>query len=418
MRRKSKKINTKKKSLEASIKKKKAQSNKFVRAVRERVPGVDFPLVLLVLALMTFGVIMIFSASYYWSMDQYGKPYSYLIKAIIWAGASAGCMFVFSYIDYNVYKKYYKIIFILSIVLLLLLFTPLGKNTKGAVRWIDLKIITIMPGELAKLAAIIFTAGFLSRKKDLNVNSLTDSILPLCAVAAIYAGLIIKQPNMSTAITVVAIIVAMMFVAGVKIRYFMAMIGVGAAGALLYIFKGGSYQLARVTTFLHPFDDPRGDSFQVVQSLMALGSGKLFGKGLGNSVQKTLYLPEPQNDFILAVIGEELGFLGILVLVAVFALLIWRGLRICLKAPDRFGMLMGSGVIMLIGIQLLFNIAIVTSSMPATGVALPFISYGGNAMLVFGAGMGIVLNISRHVKKEEEVIAQRLDQRERIYFTR
>lgn len=404
------------KKFKERLKKQKNKGNKFISAVQKHVPGVDFPLVLLTLGLMIFGVIMIFSASYYWSMYQYGKPYSYLVKAAVWAFIGAMCMFVFSYIDYKIYKKYYKIILIVSIVLLMLLFTPLGSEVKGATRWLDLKVTTIMPGEIAKLAAILFTAGFLTRKKNLDVNSLKESILPLLGLCAVYGGLIMLQPNMSTAATVVAIIIAMMFVAGVKIRYFAGIGALGVAAGLVLIFAGGGYRLDRVTSFLHPFNDPQGDSFQVVQSLLALGSGGLFGKGLGNSVQKTLYLPEPQNDFILAIIGEELGFIGIIVMVAVFALLIWRGISVAMKAPDRFGLLVGCGVMMMIGIQLLFNIAIVTSSMPPTGVALPFVSYGGNAMMLFGTAMGILLNISRQVKKKEAEEAERLDRQERIYF--
>ena len=172
----------------------------------------------------------------------------------------------------------------------------------------------------------------------------------------------------------------------------------------------------RVTSFLDPFADPQGDSYQVVQSLLALDSGGLFGKGLGNSIQKTLYLPEPQNDFILAIIGEELGYIGILIMVAAFAYMIWRGLKVALNAPDRFGLLLGCGVMMQIGIQLIFNIAIVTSSMPPTGVALPFVSYGGNAMVLYCIGMGIVLNISRQAKKSEEQAATRKNLEERIYI--
>ena len=368
----------------------------FIEQVKTRVPGVDFPLVLVTLGLMVFGVVMVFSASYYWSMDQYGKPYSYLIRDAAWVIIGALCMFVFSYIDYKLYKKYYKIILIVSIVLLLLLFTPLGVTVKGATRWLNLKITTLMPGEIAK--------------KEKEINSLTGTIIPMLLICGIYGVLIMMQPNMSTAATVVAIIIAMMFIAGVRISYFVILLAIGAAAGLLYIFAGGGYHLDRVTSFLDPFADPQGDSYQVVQSLLALGSGGLFGKGLGNSIQKTLYLPEPQNDFILAIIGEELGYIGIL------TYMIWRGLKVALNAPDRFGLLLGCGVMMQIGIQLIFNIAIVTSSMPPTGVALPFVSYGGNAMVLYCIGMGIVLNISRQAKKSEEQAATRKNLEERIYI--
>ncbi len=357
---------------------------------------------------------MVFSASYYWSMDQYGKPYSYLIKDAVWALAGICAMFIFSFVDYRKYKKHFKLIFGISILLLLLLFTPLGREVKGATRWIDIGI-TIMPGELAKIGAIIFTAGMMSREK-VNINSMTKSVGPMLIVCAIYGGLIMLQPNMSTAMTIVVIIMSMMFISGVKVPYFV-MIGflVVAAGVTL-IFAGGGYRLARVTSFLHPFDDPLGDGFQVVQSLLALGSGGLFGKGLGDSIQKTLYLPEPQNDFILAIIGEEIGFLGVLLMIVVFTLLIWRGIKVAMKAPDKFGILLGAGIVIMIGIQLIFNIAIVTSSMPPTGVTLPFISYGGNAMLLFCTSMGMLLNISRHVKAKEEREELENREKDRVYF--
>ncbi len=378
------------------------------------IPQADFGLITLTMILIIFGVIMVFSASYYWSMDQYGKPYSYLIKDAVWALAGICAMFIFSFVDYRKYKKHFKLIFGISILLLLLLFTPLGREVKGATRWIDIGI-TIMPGELAKIGAIIFTAGMMSREK-VNINSMTKSVGPMLIVCAIYGGLIMLQPNMSTAMTIVVIIMSMMFISGVKVPYFV-MIGflVVAAGVTL-IFAGGGYRLARVTSFLHPFDDPLGDGFQVVQSLLALGSGGLFGKGLGDSIQKTLYLPEPQNDFILAIIGEEIGFLGVLLMIVVFTLLIWRGIKVAMKAPDKFGILLGAGIVIMIGIQLIFNIAIVTSSMPPTGVTLPFISYGGNAMLLFCTSMGMLLNISRHVKAKEEREELENREKDRVYF--
>ena len=295
--------------------------------------------------------------------------------------------------------------------------TPLGKETNGATRWIDLGI-TIMPGEIAKIAAIIFVAGFLS-KRNRSMNDLRNTTIPVLLVLVIYAGLIMWQPNMSTAVTVAAIIIAMMFVAGINIRHFIPIGVMGILGLLVMIFAGdASYRVARVTSFLHPFEDASGDGYQVVQSLLALGTGGLTGTGIGKSIQKTLYLPEPQNDFILAIIGEELGFIGILLMVVVFVLLIWRGIKVALNAPDKFGFLLCSGTMMLIGIQLVLNIAIVTSTMPPTGVALPFVSYGGNAIVLFCGAMGIVLNVSRQVKQKQrdEMISKRNN--EKVIFNR
>ena len=220
-------------------------------------------------------------------------------------------------------------------------------------------------------------------------------------LTGLLVGLVMGQPNMSTAITIAGIIVSMMFVAGMQYRYLIGLGALGGAGIIgLILMPGGEYRMQRVTTFMNPFADAAGEGYQVVQSLLALGSGGIMGSGLGKSVQKTLYLPEPQNDFILAVIGEELGFVGIAVLMIIYMVLVWRGIKIAMNAPDRFGMLLASGITVMIGLQVILNVAVVTSSMPATGVILPFISYGGNALWLFMIAAGIMLNISRHNKTE------------------
>ena len=385
-------------------KKKKGEFGKELDAIKrglKKYPRVDFLLCALTVALIIFGVIAISSASYYWSMDQLGQTYGYLIKSTVWAVGGCIVMFLMSYVDYHVLRKWYRVIMLVSVVLLALIFTPLGHEAGGAVRWLRIGPVTIMPGEIAKLGAIVFTAGILARK---NVNDIKGAIIPLAVLCGVYGLLIMKQPNMSTAATVIMVIGAMMFVAGLDKKF---IIGLGIAALVVAVpLLTAGYRWKRVTSFLDPFEDPLGDSFQVVQSLMALGSGGLFGKGLGQSVQKNLYLPEPMTDFILAIIGEELGFIGIIVLIAAFSVLIWRGIKVAMNAPDKFGFYLAAGVSMMIGIQFAMNIAIVTSSMPPTGIALPFISYGGNAMMIFCAGMGVVLNISRQGRmqaKREEI---------------
>lgn len=221
----------------------------------------------------------------------------------------------------------------------------------------------------------------------------------MLAVMVVFGGLIIRQPNLSTAITVCGIIAGIMFIAGLQWRYVISalVLGSGAIGFLVAFGDkiGGAHWKKRIVSFLDPFADALGDGFQVVQSLLALGSGGLFGLGLGKSIQKNLYLPEPQNDFILAIIGEELGFVGVLALLIVYMLLIWRCFHICLNAPDRFSMLMCGGITVMLALQVILNVAVVTSSMPPTGIALPFISYGGNSLWIFMASMGIMLNVSK-----------------------
>ena len=384
------------------------KTEKKVKTVKRKKKAIklksgDFWLMLFTLMLVIFGVIMVFSASYYYSISQDGNAYSYLLRHGMWVLLGFGVMILGAAFDYRRYKKFALPIFIASVLLLILVLTPLGQTTNGATRWIRLGPVTIMPGEIAKIAAIMFVAWFLSEDRD-RIKSLTRGILPLVGVAGLYGALIIMQPNLSTAITVCGIIVAMMLVAGLKWRYVLTAGGVGAAGILsILLFMKDSYWYSRLTSFTDPFADPLNEGYQAVQSLLALGSGGLFGVGLGKSIQKYLYLPEPQNDFILAIIGEELGFVGILLLIVLYCLFIWRGVHIAVNAPDQFGMLLASGIILMVAIQVILNIAVVTSSMPATGINLPFISYGGNALLIFMFSAGVLINISRHGPKNTGV---------------
>ncbi len=359
----------------------------------------DFWLMLFTLMLVIFGLIMVFSASYYYSISQDGTAYSYLLRHGMWVIIGLGAMIFGAAFDYRRYKKLAIPVCILSVILLILVLTPLGQTTNGATRWLRLGPITIMPGEIAKLAAILFVAWFLSEDTN-RIKSILRGILPLIGVAGVYGGLIIMQPNLSTAITVCGIIIAMMLVAGLKWRYVVTAGGVGVAGILsIVLFMKDSYWYTRLTSFTDPFADPLNEGYQAVQSLLALGSGGLFGVGLGKSVQKNLYLPEPQNDFILAIIGEELGFVGLLLLIVLYCLFIWRGTHVAINAPDQFGMLLASGIVLMVAIQVILNIAVVTSSMPPTGINLPFISYGGNALLIFMFSAGVLINISRHGPK-------------------
>ena len=362
----------------------------------------DFWLMLFTLVLVLFGLIMVFSASYYSSISQDGNPYSYLVRHGAWVVFGLVAMAFGALFDYRKYKKWALPILIVSVILLVLVLTPLGQTTNGATRWIKVGPVTLMPGEIAKIAAIIFVAWFLSEDAS-RIKSLKRGILPLLGIIAVYGALIVKQPNLSTAITVCGIIIAMMLVAGLKWRYVATAGGIGVVGILsIVIFMKDTYWYNRLTSFTDPFQDALGDGYQAVQSLLALGSGGLFGVGLGKSVQKNLYLPEPQNDFILAIIGEELGYIGVLLLIALYCLFIWRGIHIALNAPDQFGLLLASGIVLMVAIQVILNIAVVTSSMPPTGINLPFISYGGNALLIFMFSAGVLLNISRHGLKVQE----------------
>ena len=369
---------------------------KKLRAKKLKMRPGDFTLVVMVLLLAIFGVIMVFSVSYYWSIDKHGTPYYFLIRAGFWVVSGFFIMLFFAMLDYHkLGGKFAIAMLIVATIALALVPTPLGLNINGASRWIRLGPITIMPGELAKFAVIIFVSWYFSERPE-RIKSFVRGVLPMIFLCGFFGGLIMLQPNLSTAVTVVGIIVAIMFIAGLNFLYLGGLGGLSVFALIVLIISDTEgYRWKRYASFLDPFKDPKGDGWQVVNSLLALGSGGIFGLGLGKSVQKNLYLPEPQNDFILAIIGEELGYVAIWLLLLIYIVIIWRGIKIAMLAKDRFGMLLASGVTAMIGMQVIFNVAVVTATMPPTGVTLPFISYGGNAMWMFMASTGILLNISR-----------------------
>ena len=367
----------------------------------EQIRGVDFILLSVTIGLAMYGLIMVFSASYYFSISENGTPFYYLIRDGIWVVLGLVLMCVGMLIDYRTWNNKMLILGFLGFcfLLLVLVLTPVGSSANDATRWIRLGPITIMPGEIAKMGMIFFIAWFCSENTR-KIRSFSRGMLPILVVMGVFAALIIKQPNLSTAITLVGIVLVMMLVAGMKWGYIFFLTGVGAVGIMALIFGVGGYWQERFMTFTHPFDYEATSGYQIVQGLQALGSGGLFGVGLGKSVTKSLYLPYPHNDFILAIIGEETGFLGVLLLLILYTLFIWRGAVIALKCKDEFGLLLASGTILMVAIQVVLNLLVVTSSMPATGVNLPFVSYGGNALMIFMFMSGVMLNISRNLSDD------------------
>ena len=355
----------------------------------------DFILVLLVLGLSVFGIVMVFSASYYNALSKFGNPYKYLIEDSMWVLVGWVGFVIFSFFDYHYLKHLSWPLLLIGLTLLFLIFSPLGLTINNATRWLDFKYFTVMPGEVIKFCLIIFVASFLSEDPSRS-GRFFKGILPMLLLAGVCFAAIYKQPNLSTAGLVVLLVVGMLYVAGLpRIWVTLTFVFGVALAALAVLAPGGEYRLQRVVSFTDPFQDPLGAGYQVVQSLLALGSGGVFGVGLGQSIQKTLYLPEPQNDFILAIIGEELGFVGILVLMAAYLALIWRCCHIAVRAKDYFGMMLAAGITIIMSLQVIMNIAVVTASFPPTGVILPFVSLGGNAMVIFLSLMGIMTNISR-----------------------
>lgn len=358
--------------------------------------SIDYTFLVIILMLLAFGLVMVFSASSASAHYIQGDATYFFKRQLLWAILGLISMFAMSKIPYKVLYRYTNLLFVGSIVLLLLV-PIIGVDSNGAKRWLGVGPVTFQPSEVAKLTVIIFLAKAISRDPD-SVNHFKKGFLKYLGIVVIIAGIVLIEPHMSGAMVIMLVGCAVLFVAGFKGIYFAGMASLAIPAAIaLAVFS--PYRLKRVTSFLNPFADKLGDSWQIVQSLYAIGSGGLFGLGLGQSRQKFLYIPEPQTDFIYSIICEELGFVGAVFVILLFALLIWKGIVIARKAPDVFSSLTVSGIIALVAVQVLMNIAVVTSTMPVTGIPLPFFSYGGSSILFLLTEMGIVLNISRYTAK-------------------
>lgn len=362
--------------------------------ITKKIGPMDFPLMITTLLLVLIGIVAVFSASFYSSISESGSPYGFAIKQVVFAAMGLFCLILSTKMNYHVWRTFAIPILGASFFLLLIVIAGAGTTVNGATRWIRILGFSLMPGEISKFSMIIATAAYISANPN-RINTV-KGLFPIIFFLGAACLLIMKQPSLSVAATLAVIVMCMLVVAGLKRIYLMSG---GALFVLALIFAiigdRDGYRFIRVTSFLHPFKDASGDSFQVVQSLMALGSGGIFGVGIGKSVQKTMYLPEPHNDFIMAIIGEEVGFVGIFIIMALYVLFIWRGVIIAINAPDLFGTLLATGIVSMVAAQVIFNIGVVTSSLPATGVALPFVSYGGNALIIFMTCSGILMNISK-----------------------
>lgn len=357
----------------------------------------DFTLMIATILLVIIGIIMVFSSS--WPKALYDPSiqdgYYFLKKQLIAAVVGLIAMIFFMNFPYWKLNKIAKLIFLSCIVLSFLIFTPLGMEINGAKRWLNLGFTTFMPSDAMKLGAIIYIASFLAKKKE-KIKSFTLGVIPAFIIIGISSGTIAMQDDLSTSAVLGMTLVVVLFIAGLKLFYIAILGVIGTGGVTAIILLGDEFRVGRILAFLDPFKYRQGIGWQVVQSLYALGSGGLFGAGLGKSRQKFFYIPEPYNDFIFAIIGEELGFIGCVTVIILFLIVIWRGIRIALSVDDLFGCLLASGIVSLITVQSLIHIAVVTSSMPPTGIPLPFVSYGGSSLMIYMAAVGILLNISRH----------------------
>ncbi|MBR0354295.1 MAG: putative lipid II flippase FtsW [Oscillospiraceae bacterium] len=364
--------------------------------------GFDLPFFLLVMLLLGIGVVAVLSASYpraYYDPSHVtgGRPAYYFVRQLLFALLGVGAMLLASRLPMGFYRRF-AFPFLGLTVLLLALVPVIGVRANGARRWLGIGGLTLQPSELAKLAVILSFAALICRFRG-RMRRFRTGILPFAGILALLIGLLVLEPHFSASIILLAIAGAMLFLGGVPLGWFAAAFGAAGAGlgVLLAFFP---YASSRIVTWRDPFSSASNEGYQIVQSLYTIGSGGLSGLGLGGSRQKFLYLPEEHNDFIFSVVCEELGFLGASLILVLFALLIWRGYWLALHARSRFSCLVCAGVTTLLALQTFLNVAVVTNLLPCTGISLPFFSYGGTALLIQLAEMGIVLSASREVLTE------------------
>jgi cell division protein FtsW len=343
--------------------------------------------------LVCFGIVMIYSSSGMFALEKTGNSMYFLLRHLMFLVIGSILMFLCMLVDYRELQKWAKPIIVVAILMLVLVLIPgIGKVSSGARRWFSLGPINFQPSEFAKLAMIIYLADFFTRRKG-EVRSLLKGFIPVIFVMLLLCGLIIKQPDLGNTVLVFFITLLMLFVAGGRIRHILS-IFVSAIPVLVILILAEPYRIRRIVAFLNPWEDPSGAGFQLSQSQIALGSGGFWGVGLGQSVQKLFYLPAAHTDFIFSIIGEELGFLGGIAVIILFGMLIWFGTRIIKQTTDAFGYYLCFGILVMISIQVIVNFGVSIGALPTKGLPLPFISYGGSALIFNMAAVGLMLNVA------------------------
>ncbi len=357
----------------------------------------DRTLFLVIVLLVALSMVMVYSASAVQAQVKFDNSEHFLLKQCVWALMGIVGLLVVMHVDYHEYRRPALIWSLIAVVTVGLLAVFLFHKVNGTRRWIPLGFASIQPSELAKLAVILFVTAVLERRMH-RVNDLAYAVAPIAILTGVFAGLIMKEPDLGTAVVILIVTVTLLFAAGLNYRYlFGGLVLMLPIATLLVILE--PYQLQRVMTFLHPSRDPLGASFQINQSLIAIGSGGWLGKGLMGGVQKLFYIPEPHTDFIFAVIGEELGLIGTTAVLICFVVIGWRGLRASVLAPDRFGALLALGITTMVTVQALVNLSVVTAIAPTKGIPLPLVSNGGSSLLITLVSMGILLNISQQASR-------------------
>ncbi len=369
--------------------------------------NLDFGMLITIIILLCAGIVMVASASSYYALSNYNNSNYFLVRQLFFGIIGFIFMIIISNIDYKRYKKWGYLFYIICLVLLVLVLTPLGQTRNGAKRWLGFGALVFQPSEIMKIGLVIGMSTYLS----LNYKKLTSFkgyIIPILMLLLVVI-VMFMQKHLSGTIVMFVAACSIIFVSGIKVKARYIIAGIIAAAAMLAVFifmpsgdsteSGGSFRLDRIVSFLNPEEDIKGGNWQAAQSLYAIGSGGIFGRGLGQSRQKYLWLPEAQNDFIFSVLGEELGLVGTVTVLALFSFFIYRGYRIAITARDMYGSLLATGITSAFALQILVNIAVVTCTVPVTGMPLPFFSYGGTALFINLCAMGILLNISRTCRK-------------------
>ena len=354
----------------------------------------DVVLLILVVCLTGFGIIMVYSASSVMAAKNFHDGAYFLKRQFLFAIVGFGIIYATMQTDYTIWRKYAVPLLVISLIMLVVVLTPgIGGKVKGASRWIRLPGFNLQPSEFTKIAMIFYLAYSIEKKQD-RIRSLTAGFFPYIFILLIILGLLLKQPDMGSALTIAAVTIVMLFAAGTPMIFIGGTVAI-ASPFVIYLIIYSAYRLKRIKAFLNPAQDPTGSGWQIIQSKYAFGTGGFLGQGLGEGKQKLFYLPEAHTDFILSVTAEELGFIGVIIIIGIFFLVVSRSMRIAATAQDSFGKFLALGIAVLFGIQASVNMCVVTGLFPTKGLALPFLSYGGSSLLMSMFAVGILLSISR-----------------------
>lgn len=378
-----------------------AEAGAAVRAVgakpvARRAGQMDFSLFIAIAIVCAFGLVMVFSSSYYYAQDKgLDNGVYYLKNQAVFLALGMGLLLVISHIDYHKWEKL-RVIALAAVIVLMLAVVFFGVERNGAKRWLEIAGISFQPSELAKFVLILYMAAFMAKRPHL-MSSFARGLMPMLIIIGVISAILLLQSNMSMMVIVMLTGVIMLYLGGAELKHLLLLAGI-AVPILVVAVMSEPYRVSRVLMFLDPWNSDQTGAYQLRQSLIALGSGGLFGQGLNFSRQKLLFLPYGESDFIFSIIGEELGFVGTVGVIGMYAFIVYRGVRIAMRCRDRFGSLMAAGITAVLGIQAAVNIAVATSSIPPTGQTLPFISAGGTSLVIFLCAMGILLNISRNTE--------------------